>query len=426
MTMGEPEDSSALTRAADLCRDTLGPPTADEIGRGLDGFLARVAPGQARPRRLIRWSLAGAAVALGALAIFQIAPALRGHPAAPEAPMLTYRIDGGSVLEGGYLRESGHAGMIVTFSEGSSLALTVGTRGRIRVVDRDTAHVAIERGGGAFQVAHKNNRRWLVDVGPFLVTVTGTAFTASWDPVGEEFSLKLREGRVVVSGPVSAGEIPLRAGQRLVANLARVETVITEDASEQARSEPRDAAPRPTAPPLLPQPSVSNLAKPVPTAVAKPANDHQWSRKLARGKWERILEEAKRGGVDATLGEASSEDLLALANAARYRQNFDLARSALLAERRRFPGSSRALEAAYVLGRVEESRDSEIVRAIGWYDEYLTRAPTGPLAGEALGRKMTLTDKLEGPGRARSLAEEYLRRFPKGNYAGSARELLSP
>jgi len=294
------------------------------------------------------------------------------------------------------------------------------------VVDRDTAHVAIERGGGAFQVAHKNNRRWLVDVGPFLVTVTGTAFTASWDPVGEEFSLKLREGRVVVSGPVSAGEIPLRAGQRLVANLARVETVITEDASEQARSEPRDAAPRPTAPPLLPQPSVSNLAKPVPTAVAKPANDHQWSRKLARGKWERILEEAKRGGVDATLGEASSEDLLALANAARYRQNFDLARSALLAERRRFPGSSRALEAAYVLGRVEESRDSEIVRAIGWYDEYLTRAPTGPLAGEALGRKMTLTDKLEGPGRARSLAEEYLRRFPKGNYAGSARELLSP
>jgi hypothetical protein len=43
-----------------------------------------------------------------------------------------------------------------------------------------------------------------------------------------------------------------------------------------------------------------------------------------------------------------------------------------------------------------------------------------------LGRKMTLTDKLEGAAQARALAEEYLRRFPKGNYAGSARELLAP
>jgi TolA-binding protein len=295
------------------------------------------------------------------------------------------------------------------------------------VVDRDTAQVAIERGEGSFQVAHKNDRRWLVDVGPFLVKVTGTAFTASWNAVSEEFSLKLREGSVVVSGPVSAGEIPLRAGQRLVANLARVKTVITEDASEQAERETADAVPMPAVPSLQPQPSVASPSRmPGPSAAARPANDHQWSRKLARGQWDRILEEAKRAGVEATLGEASSEDLLALANAARYRHNFDLARSALLAERRRFPGSSRALEAVYVLGRVEESRDAETARAIAWYDEYLTRAPTGPLAGEALGRKMTLTDKLEGPARARSLAEEYLRRFPKGNYAGSARELLAP
>jgi ferric-dicitrate binding protein FerR (iron transport regulator) len=427
MTIGEAKDSPALTQATDLCRDTLGRPTADELDHGLDGFLARVAPGQAHPRRLVRWSLAGAAVALGALAIVQIAPALRWRSAAREAPTLTYRIDGGSVLEGGYLRESGHAGMNVTFSEGSRLAFTPGTRGRIRVVDRDTAHVAIERGGGSFQVAHKNHRRWLVDVGPFLVTVTGTTFTASWNPVSEEFSLKLSEGGVVVSGPVSAGEIPLRAGQRLVANLAKVETVISEEVSEPSASEPPNVAPLPTAPPLRPQPSLpSPSPKPVPSAVDKLANEHQWSRKLARGQWDRILEEAKRAGVEATLAEASSEDLFALANAARYRQDFDLARSALLAERRRFPGSSRALEAIYVLGRVEESRDSETAHAIAWYDEYLTRAPTGPLAGEALGRKMTLTDTLEGPARARSLAEEYLRRFPKGNYAGSARELLAP
>jgi TolA-binding protein len=257
-----------------------------------------------------------------------------------------------------------------------------------------------------------------------LVTVTGTVFTTSWDPVSEQFDLRLKEGSVLVSGPVAAGEIPLRAGQRLVANLAKVQTVITEEMSDPARGAAAVPPPAAASPAELPPPGLS--PKPVSSSEAKRPSDHQWSRKLARGQWDRILEEASRPGIEATLGEASSEDLFALANAARYRHRFDLARSVLLAERRRFPSSPRSLEAVYLLGRVEESHDSGTAKAIGWYDEYLSHAPAGPLAGEALGRKMTLTEKSQGPERARSLAEEYLRRFPKGNYAGSARELLAP
>lgn len=420
-TMRDTKDSPALTEATDLCRDTLGPPTTAELDRGLDSFLARISPKKTTkktpPRRWVRWSLAGATVALCTLVAVQVASVLRKRWVTGEAPTLAYRVDGGSVLEGGYLRESGHAGMKVVFNEGSTLALTPGTRGRLQVVDRDGAHLAIERGRGAFQVAHKNNRRWLVEVGPFLVKVTGTVFTVSWDPVSEEFDLRLREGSVVVSGPVSAGEIALRAGQRLVANLAKAETVITEETQEQSSGEPPNAPAAPT---------VTTSPTPMVSTVAKFAGDHHWSRRLARGEWDRILKDAHHMGIEATLGEASSEDLFALANAARYRHRSDLARSALLAERRRFPGSPRALEAIYLLGRVEEARETGAAQSIAWYDEYLTRAPTGPLVGEALGRKMTLTEKLEGPARARSLAEEYLRRFPKGNYAGSARELLAP
>ena len=62
-------------------------------------------------------------------------------------------------------------------------------------------------------------------------------------------------------------------------------------------------------------------------------------------------------------------------------------------------------------------------RAIAWYDEYLTRAPSGAYAAEALGRKMTLTNELGGADEAKPIAEEYLRRFPRGSYAGSARAL---
>jgi TolA-binding protein len=427
MTTGEPKDSPTLAQATELCRDKLGPPSAAELERGLDSFLERLAPNGPRPRRWVRWSLVGATVALCALVVFEVAPVLRSRWFAPAAPTLAYRIEGGTVLEGGYLRESGHAGMNVLFNEGSRLELAPGTRSRIRVVDRDGAHVGIERGKASFRVAHKNDRRWLVDVGPFLVTVTGTVFTVSWDPLREELDLRLQEGSVVVSGPVSAGEIKLRAGQRLVANLAKVETVITEETPGSAALAPAGTSPAPAPPPPATQPAMAapSAAVPAPVAARRP-NDHHWSSKVARGEWDRILAEAQRIGIEATLGEASSEDLFALANAARFRHRFDLARSALLAERRRFAGSPRTLETTYLLGRVEESQDSGTAQAIAWYDEYLAKAPTGPLAGEALGRKMTLTDKLEGPARARSLAEEYLRRFPKGNYAASARELLAP
>ena len=194
-TIGEPKDSPALTEATDLCRDNLGPPTMAELDRGLDGFLTRIASNQARQRRFVRWSLAGVAVALCTLVALQVTSVFRKRWSAPEAPMLAYRVDGGSVLEGGYLRESGHTGMNVVFNEGSRLALTPGTRSRLRVVDRDSAHVAIERGRASFQVAHKNNRRWLVDVGPFLVTVTGTVFTVSWDPLSEELESQAARGQ---------------------------------------------------------------------------------------------------------------------------------------------------------------------------------------------------------------------------------------
>jgi hypothetical protein len=123
------------------------------------------------------------------------------------------------------------------------------------------------------------------------------------------------------------------------------------------------------------------------------------------------------------LEKASSDDLFAVADAARYRRRMDLARAALLAVKKRFPGSSRALDAAFLLGRVEEANERGLVKAVAWYDEYLRRAPRGTYAAEALGRKMTLTNKLEGAEQARPLAEEYLRRFPNGSYAGSARAL---
>ena len=341
----EPKDSRALTALTELYSDSAEQSSEAELDRGLNSFLARVAAVNTSRPGLVRWPMAAAAVALCALVALLGHSFIRMRTQAPEPSMLAYQIAGGRVLEGGYLRESGHEGMNVTFNEGSRFALTPGTRGRIRQVDRQGAHVAIEHGTASFQVTPVSGRQWLVDVGPFLVTVKGTVFTVRWDPLSEQFELRLRHGRVVVSGPVSAGEIALRAGQRLAVNLAKAETMITEENPEQAGSEGTGASVElPATAPDLSSSAVSNESAspdspraPVASTSSNIGAERRWSDELAHGQWDRILEDVRRVGVEATLNEASSEDLFAVADAARYRRQLDLARAALLAVRHRFP-----------------------------------------------------------------------------------------
>jgi hypothetical protein len=432
MTTGEGQGKGrrALAELAELARGSAQPPTPGELDSGLDALRARMAAGSAgrraaaRRSSLLRWSLVGAAAAAIVVAVGAGRSGRLRVPAAP--PALAYQIEGGSLVDGGYLRESGPEGIRLFFAEGTEFILMPGTRGRLRAVDASGARIAIEHGTASFQVTPAPDRRWQVDVGPFLVTVKGTVFTVSWDAATEKFELKLRHGRVTVSGPVTGGEIAMRAGQRLLVDLPRGETVINDQKPDAWLDPSRTAEPSERPAGASDKPAVQ-VGKPVMTPPAPApalANDRRWAGALAAGHLDRILAEAERAGLKATLDRASSDDLLALADAARYRRRMDLAREALLAARRRFPDSPRALDAAFRLGRVEEANDHGLDRAIEWYDEYLTRAPAGTYASEALGRKMTLMSKLGGPSRARPVAEEYLRRFPSGTYAGPARAFV--
>jgi TolA-binding protein len=422
---GEREGQRKLAALAELARGSARPPTSEELDGGLRAVRARIDAGAAR-RRVVGWSLAGA-VAVAALVAVGILRS--GHVGGPAtAPALAYRVEGGSLVDGGYLRESGHEGVKLVFGEGTEFTLMPGTRSRLRAVDAAGARIAIEHGTASFKVTPSTDHRWQVDVGPFLVTVTGTVFTVAWDATTEKFELNLRHGRVTVSGPMTGGEIALRAGQRLMVDLPEGQTVINE-ARPDDRREPGGSSAPPAEGPPAERPSGALDRSTARTSAAAPRagaadGDRRWAQELAAGHLDGIIADAERAGLKTTLEKASSEDLLALADAARYRRRMDLARDALLAERRRFPDSPRALDAAFLLGRVEEATDGGLARAVEWYDEYLTRAPKGTYASEALGRKMTLTSKLEGVPRARPVAEEYLRRFPNGTYAGPARAFV--
>lgn len=428
-------DASALVFLTELAREArnqVTDPTPVELGEKWAAVSTRIATQKARRRTVARLSMVGALAAAVALAWTFPHPGRPPAPAATQGP-LSYRVEGGTVVEGGYLRESGSDAIKLRFNEGTQFMLVPGTRARLRTVSSLGARIAIEHGTASFQVTPRSEARWQIDVGPFLVTVKGTVFTVSWDAIRERFELRLRRGAVSVSGPVSTGEISVKAGQRLVVNLPKKETVITEEDDVDGRGWGASPSEEPavhseTSVSLIPRSASRTASRNHPPAKgsgdAKLGAGQGWAEAVAAGQWDRVLGEVDRAGVKQTLAHASSEDLLALADASRYRQRRGLARAALLAERSRFPGSRAALDAAFLLGRLAESRPGEMREAAEWYDTYLAAAPTGTYASEALGRKMMATRQLRGTAAAESLATEYVRRFPAGPYAGAARALL--
>ena len=63
--------------------------------------------------------------------------------------------------------------------------------------------------------------------------------------------------------------------------------------------------------------------------------------------------------------------------------------------------------------------------ALAWYDRYLREAPSGAYAAEAMGRMMLVLQRQQRTEEARTLAADYLRRFPQGVYARAARAVAS-
>jgi hypothetical protein len=431
MSDSDRTQSERLAVLAQHLRGAVKPPGVLALERGLNTLRARGVSERMRPRVVLGRGLAVVlAVSFVALSA-AVAPWLWSRSRAAVTPVSVTRIAGGQILEGGYLSEVGHQGVELHFSEGSTFALTPGTRGRLRALTADGASFEVDHGTAAFQITPSVERHWFVEAGPFLVSVRGTDFTVVWDPTSERLEVKLRRGRVTVSGPLVGDNFALRPGQHLAVSLPKGEATITEARLDSAAASPAavdsaasDASLSAASPGPARSSGASPTAPPLPTSAAQGQTaERGWRQALAKGEWDAILDDVQRAGVAASLRTLSSDDLFALADAARYRRRPDLARAALLSELERFPNSPRSLDAVFLLGRVEEARGNGSAPAIARYDEYLARAPSGTYAAEALGRKMILVKSSQGPGAAHEIASDYLRRFPNGSYADAARTL---
>jgi ferric-dicitrate binding protein FerR (iron transport regulator) len=400
----------------DLARSALGEMTPARSQRGWARLRSRSAPRARRGRWLVAASLgavAGAAIVLG--------PRLLR----PEAAALTFEVQGGAIAANGAIHATENGAPALKFVDGTVIKLAPGSSGRLGEVDDRGAHVAIDDGSALVNVVPKPRARWVVDAGPFRIAVHGTVFTAAWDRARGRLDVRLEHGLVSVTGPVAVEPIPMHTGQHLTVSLQQKKVVLRPLDAVEVQEPLGEGAPT-TAPPsaaqstaVAPAPGMAPLPA-RPAHAARPAA-RSWTAELAAGHFDAILEDAGRD-LTRALSARPTDELAALADAARYRRRDDVADRALLAQRRRFPGTVRATDAAFFLGRLSENKGAA-GQAVRWYDQYLTEAPDGPYAADALGRKMVAVRDLRGEEAARDLADEYLRRFPRGSYAGAASAL---
>jgi hypothetical protein len=327
---------------------------------------------------------------------------------------------------------------------------------RVEETSSRGAHLLLERGTAVVHVVHRDNADWTFAAGPFDVRVTGTRFELSWDPAPQVFELTLREGSVEIQSPLSASPVELRAGQTFRGDLM-LHTLTTTEVRNQRPSGPEPAvsstlapvtAPLPTETSDAPAPAIPSALAPVsapaPTTetVDLPASSSSagrppaprgstaaslvsraWEKMIAAGEFQTLLHQANQRGISSCLRGCSAADLSALADAARYTGQAELAEQSLLALRARFLRDAPGRAAAFLLGRLRESQGTAI-DADAWYGRYLSETPKGAYAAEALAGKMRCVLKISGPALARPIAEEYLERYPSGVHADTARGLL--
>ncbi len=388
-------------------------------GLGEKEFLRRLS-GFRQVRGNVRWSTLGVAMA-AVLVVIGLVTVRYAHQI-PAPLTLSYRLDNQDPPSDGYILVPQAAESVVSFSDGSKVRLEAQTRGRVLEVNQRGATFTLEDGRVLVDIVPRSRAQWIFKAGPFRVNVHGTSFAVAWNPHHGVFEVNLTSGSISVASPIGGPEIQVHEGQSLRVSLQDQTSTL-----EPTRRREVVAA-ADTAVAML-DAAGSASSEPLQTAPAKLVAPSGWSQRgwmavLSENKAADVVADADRRGVMNVLEQADSDDLWALANAARYAGRYPLANEALLAQRRRFPSSERAREAAFLLGRLHDGDPDGPGKAIGWYDRYLMEAREDANASDALGRKMTLLQRWHRSAYALEVARDYLRRFPRGTYANAARALV--
>lgn len=453
--------------------EMLGRQVAGEIGEGPGGramamqemMVVDAVSAPRRSRATAFYTVAVASVAVAVLAgagVFLVS----GHG------RMGFRIAGVAHdgQESVWLHERTDVALDVAFDDGTRIVMQKTARGRILRADRNAVSIALDSGTLSAQVMSAGRTLWVIDAGPYRVTVTGTVFDVSWQPADGLLDVLVRAGKVAVTGAgLAEGGLSLATGHNLHVDEKRGRTIIDTGSSQPAStsavpsqdgvpavSSPASLESRRTEDAVAPRPGVvsaresprgrpapsaaarrtASIEGPRPGAVKEKATGDAAPRKTAlivpddwkdlqrEGRYAESLAAAEKAGFDVLTGTLDLADLWALADAARYAKSPRKVEKALLAVRKRFGDSPRARAAAYLLGKTAMDLDRNPAEAARWFRTYLREDPDGSLAEEALGRLVDACVKSNQRDAAKDAARRYLEKYLNGTFSDLARSVL--
>jgi hypothetical protein len=372
------------------------------------------------PRR--RW-LGGLAFAAATLAVgfaaYRLVPPRAGAP-------LHYALEGAALGPGETVQASPTAPAKLVFSDTSQISISPKSKLSVLSLDEHGSRVSLADGELDVQVQHRPGTSWRFDAGPFTVWVRGTEFHIAYEAALGRLALQMLTGVVEVRGPAQDRVLSLHAGESMELFAGNAPRLVTarEAPSTVLEPKPAEVAPVVSEPASSRFPSHLQRRKAsLPEHAESAIGSTAWASLIAQGDFMAVVKDAERRGIDVTLASASAANLTSLADAARYMKRNDLAHQTLVALRARFPGTTRAGDAAFFLGRLAELTPSASGVAVGWYETYLRESVRGPYGDDALGREIALLARTDR-GRARLAAQVYLQRFPSGTHAELAKSLL--
>jgi hypothetical protein len=428
--MSDGQTQKIVDAVAEVTRKGLGKVPGRQIDGGWQRLESALFEGKFPSVPIVatspRWWLRGFALTAAALTLGFAT--YRMLPIRPASPM--HYVLEGATLGPGETIKAGPTPASLVFSDSSQVHIAPAAKLSVLALDAHGSRIALADGELDVQVQHRPDSSWRFEAGPFTVRVRGTQFHLAYAADQGRLAVQMVTGVVEVLGPSDDRALTLRAGESLelfagpgtkLAAPATAQPLAAEKSS--AEKLPTEAAP-PLAAPVAPRVSPALPRHRAPQVERAPAFEPiAWAGLIAQGDFAGVVKDAERRGIDATLASASAPELTSLADAARYTKHNDLARQALLGLRARYPGTARASDAAFFLGRLAETPSSASGAAVTWYETYLGESDRGPYAGEALGREIALlahTDRA----RARKAAQIYLERFPHGTQSELAKSLL--
>ncbi len=337
--------------------------------------------------------------------------------------------------EGSWVQTSKDQTLMIRFEDNSRLKLAPMSATRIVTANQEEVQVDLSNGSLIAEIEGNGQRSWIVQAGPYQISVLGTVFSVHWDTASSVLEVPVEKGVVLVRG-ASLNEygVKLSKGDHLRVDgktgLISVESPPalltspsqkTSDNSAQSQIATNDAGMKKNGQESKKPDSTEGTTKKRKKHSQRPS----WKEFYNKGDYLGSIDAARSAGLRKLLSQLSLEELWQLAEAARYARRSDVTTKTLITLRKRFSKSGRAKTAAFLLGRAAIELKHNATDAEKWFMTYLRENPKGPLAEEALGRLIDINHKQGQKANALRYAKSYLSQYSRGPFSELARSIIN-